>query len=54
MDLTKTPKNISEKGIWLEDIGFTVNRKDIRVTPRIGVDYAGSDAFLPYRFVYKT
>lgn len=24
---------------------------DIRTTPRIGIDYAGEDAFLPYRFI---
>jgi DNA-3-methyladenine glycosylase len=36
--------------IWIEDRGFKVNKKDILVGPRIGVDYAGEDASLPYRF----
>ena len=37
--------------LWLEDHGLNVRKDDILVTPRIGVDYAGEDALLPYRFV---
>jgi DNA-3-methyladenine glycosylase len=51
-DLTKKPVRKNDQGIWLEDIGFSVNQDKIKVTPRIGVDYAGADASLPYRFVY--
>lgn len=36
--------------IWIEDHGISINEKDIIAGPRIGVDYAGEDAFLPYRF----
>ncbi len=36
---------------WLEDHGVVIQDADIRVTPRIGVDYAGEDALRPYRFV---
>lgn len=36
--------------IWIEDQGIKINKKDILVGPRIGVDYAGEDAKLPYRF----
>lgn len=39
--------------IWMEDIGIKIPKKDIKVTPRIGVDYAGEDAKLPYRFVVE-
>lgn len=39
------------KKIWVEDAGKVVNPKDIIAGPRIGVDYAGEDAKLPYRFV---
>jgi DNA-3-methyladenine glycosylase len=39
--------------IWLEDMGFIPEKQHISVTPRIGVDYAGKDALLPYRFVYN-
>jgi DNA-3-methyladenine glycosylase len=37
--------------ICLYDDGF--REEDIGVSPRIGVDYAGEDAFLPYRFYLK-
>jgi len=37
--------------IWIEDRGIIVKEKDIIAGPRIGVDYAGEDAKLPYRFV---
>jgi DNA-3-methyladenine glycosylase len=37
--------------IWIEDKGIKVNKKNIIVSKRIGVDYAGEDAHLPYRFV---
>lgn len=36
--------------IWLEDRRIKVKPKDIIVGPRVGVDYAGEDALLPYRF----
>ncbi len=40
--------------IWIEDKGIKINKKDIIAGPRIGVDYAGDDAKLPYRFIYLT
>jgi DNA-3-methyladenine glycosylase len=39
--------------IWIEDRGIQLTGKTIEATPRIGVDYAGEDAFLPYRFLLK-
>lgn len=39
-----------EMGIWLQDEGIQVLDSEVRSGPRIGVDYAGEDAFLPYRF----
>ena len=36
--------------IAIEDVGITFNEPDILTGPRIGVDYAGPDATLPYRF----
>lgn len=44
LDLTK---NV----IWIEDKGIVVKPKDILTGPRVGVDYAGEDAKLPYRFI---
>lgn len=43
--------SLSDDTIWIEDAGVKINAKDIATTPRIGVDYAGEDALLPYRFV---
>lgn len=37
--------------IWIEDRGYTVDPSQIITGPRIGVDYAGEDALLPYRFL---
>jgi DNA-3-methyladenine glycosylase len=39
--------------IWIEDRGIQVTDADIVAGPRIGVDYAGEDALLPYRFNLK-
>lgn len=40
----------TEMGIWLQDEGIHVLELEVKSSPRIGVDYAGEDAFLPYRF----
>lgn len=37
--------------IWIEQSAFTLSGSIIGTTKRIGVDYAGEDALLPYRFV---
>ena len=39
--------------LWIEDRGLLVPDTDVETTPRIGVDYAGEDALLPYRFVAR-
>lgn len=36
--------------IWIEDRGIVVREEDILTSPRIGIDYAGEDALLPWRF----
>lgn len=38
--------------IWIEERGIKVINKNIIIGPRIGVDYAGEDAKLHYRFQY--
>jgi DNA-3-methyladenine glycosylase len=45
--------NLNEDSIWIEDVGISFTKKQITATPRIGVDYAGEDAKLPYRFLVK-
>lgn len=37
--------------LWIEDRGC--KNDHIEVGPRIGIDYAGEDARLPYRFFLK-
>lgn len=39
--------------IWLEDKGIRFPSEDIAAGPRIGIDYAGEDASLPWRFWVK-
>ncbi len=46
-----TNTSLLENTIWIEDRGITIPKKYIKATPRIGVDYAGEDAKLPYRFI---
>jgi DNA-3-methyladenine glycosylase len=48
-----TGTDLSGNIIWVEDRGIIINSKDIIVGPRIGIDYAGEDAFLPYRFLLR-
>ena len=40
--------------IWLEDRSIEVKDQDIITGPRVGVEYAGDDARLPYRFTLNT
>ena len=66
--LTKGPGNVSKalgistahsglslvsKNLFIADDGFVYKKKEIFSSPRIGVDYAGNDALLPYRFYIK-
>lgn len=66
--LTRGPGNVSKalgiftkhtglsllgKEIYIAEDDFVVSKKDIIPTPRIGVDYAGKDAALLYRFILK-
>jgi DNA-3-methyladenine glycosylase len=39
--------------VWVEDRGLTFTDDEVTAGPRIGVDYAGDDALLPYRFYVK-
>ncbi|MBL7920476.1 MAG: DNA-3-methyladenine glycosylase [Bacteroidia bacterium] len=42
--------SLTGKEIWLQDDKINIKENDIQVGPRIGIDYAGEDAKLPYRF----
>ena len=42
-----------KSGLWIEDRGMGVSKKDILTTPRIGVRYAEEWMHKPWRFVLK-
>lgn len=42
--------SLSDDIIWVEDRNVNFKKQDIKAGPRIGVEYAGKDALLPYRF----
>lgn len=44
---------LSGDSIYLADDGIIYTKKEIASSHRIGVDYAGEDAMLPYRFYKK-
>lgn len=46
--LKQNGKLLDSEEIWIEE-GVPVH--SITAAPRIGIDYAGPDAFLPYRFI---
>jgi DNA-3-methyladenine glycosylase len=39
--------------VWVEDRGVSIAKNQIVASPRIGIDYAGVDAELPWRFTIK-
>ncbi|RTL58905.1 MAG: DNA-3-methyladenine glycosylase [Sphingobacteriales bacterium] len=45
--------NLLSDEIYIADDGFKLTKNMITATSRIGVDYAGEDAKLPYRFIIK-
>jgi len=39
--------------VWVADVGSSANKRHIVASRRIGIDYAGKDALLPWRFTLK-
>jgi len=39
--------------VWVEEDDFVIKRGGILKSPRIGIDYAGKDALLPWRFTME-
>lgn len=48
-----TGMDLTGDTVWVEDRGHSLGPDDIKSSPRIGVDYAGEDAKLPWRFYMK-
>jgi DNA-3-methyladenine glycosylase len=48
-----TGNSLLGESIYIEDRSVKIRAQDIVATTRIGVDYAGEDALLPYRFYLR-
>lgn len=44
---------LNSGSIWVEETSLKIAKEELQIGPRIGVDYAGKDALLPYRFLLK-
>lgn len=53
IDLVEKPLDIDDPAIWIEDTGYTIKSGMITAGPRVGVNYAGKDALLPFRFTVQ-
>lgn len=53
IDRSLNGENLWSRHLWLEDVGFTIKKSEIVSSPRIGIDYAGQDALLRWRFTVK-
>ena len=45
--------NLLGNKIWIEDQNYSIDKEEIAIGPRVGVDYADEDASRPYRFVIQ-
>ncbi len=45
--------NLNKNEIFIADVGFSFIDEDIAASKRIGIDSAGMDALLPYRFYVR-
>jgi len=43
-------KFLTDSEVWVEDLGVKIPARQIVASERIGIDYAGEDARLPWRF----
>ena len=50
IDRTLNGKHLGGDEVWVEDIGTKIAKYQVVTTSRIGIDYAGDDAHLPWRF----
>ena len=53
IDRSLNGASLVKNKVWLEDQGQQIRLSEILSTARIGIDYAGPDAFLPWRFTLK-
>jgi len=53
IDTKYSGTSLLSKDLFIAEDGFVFPKKEIVRSPRIGVDYAGKDALLPFRFYIK-
>jgi DNA-3-methyladenine glycosylase len=53
IDRTLNGKELNDDEIWIEELNHKVRPRDVVSAKRIGIDYAGDDALLPWRFFLK-
>ncbi len=53
IDRSLNGKYLLGDDLWIEDSGIKVGKSNIVASKRIGIDYAGEDAHLPWRFTIK-
>lgn len=53
IDRSFNGKYLLNNEVWIEDPGYSIPAKQIVAAPRIGIDYAGEDAGLPWRFYIR-
>jgi DNA-3-methyladenine glycosylase len=53
IDRSLNGKSLLANEIWIEDRGTKIPNSKIVAGPRIGIDYAGDDANLPWRFFLR-
>ena len=53
IDRTFNGKFLTDNEVWIEDLQDRIPSGKIKATPRIGIDYAGEDAKLPWRFTIE-
>jgi len=53
IDRNLNGKSLFQNEVWLEEGGPALSSKLIVASKRIGIDYAGEDALLPWRFTVK-
>lgn len=53
IDRSFNGKYLPNSDVWIEDTGIAVPASRIVASKRIGIDYAGADADLPWRFTIR-
>ena len=53
IDKNLNAKDLCGDEIWMEDTALVIKPEDVVAVPRVGVDYAGDHALLPWRYYIK-